>query len=216
MRLERNKQLTVGVVEGMVELTPRNDMSAATDLHAGQQATLIPFTTISIGILDAGVSSLLSPGQPAKSPKPRVVRRKRVASRPSKRPSPVAKVAPEPEQEAAVAPAPQPEIQTARPADSVHDWMPDLGQEGGWILDSLREEMERGRFEDALRKLNNYLSDPESPNRPEALFLKAVCLERLMRFGDAGRVYRDYLRQWPDGARASEARKGSLRTRKKK
>ena len=86
-------------------------------------------------------------------------------------------------------------------------------QDTGWIFDDLRADIARGRWDTVLHRLENYLADPESPNRGEAVFLKAVCLEKLERLKEAHQTYRDYLLKWPAGKRAPEAKHGLMRTR---
>ena len=89
-----------------------------------------------------------------------------------------------------------------------------LHQDTRWIFDELRIKMAEGRCDQVLRYLDDYLADPESPNREEAVFLRGVCLEKLGRIGEAHRVYRRYLTRWPAGRRAREAKHGLVRTRK--
>lgn len=81
-----------------------------------------------------------------------------------------------------------------------------LHEDTAWIFDQFRADMKAGRYADVLRKLDNYLSDPDSPRRDEATFLKAVCLEKLDRKPQALRNYRSYLERWPTGKRAPDSR----------
>jgi hypothetical protein len=87
-------------------------------------------------------------------------------------------------------------------------------QDTDWIFDDLRADIARGEWGLVLHRLENYLADPESPNRSEAIFLKGVCLEKLGRLKEAHRAYRDYLIKWPAGNRAEKAKHGLMRTRK--
>jgi hypothetical protein len=99
-------------------------------------------------------------------------------------------------------------------ADTLAALVDNMYQDTDWIFDDLRADIARGEWETVLHRLENYLLDPESPNRAEAIFLKAVCLEKLGRLKEAHRAYRDYLIKWPAGNRAQKAKHGLMRTRK--
>jgi hypothetical protein len=106
---------------------------------------------------------------------------------------------------------PEPKESTA---DTLAALVDNMYQDTDWIFDDLRADIARGEWEVVLHRLENYLSDPESPNRSEAIFLKAVCLEKLGRLKEAHQSYRDYLIKWPAGNRAEKAKHGLMRTRK--
>jgi len=112
---------------------------------------------------------------------------------------------------------PPPKETKAEPKESAPDTLASLVdnmyKDTGWIFDDLRADIDRGRWDTVLHRLENYLADPESPSRNEAIFLKAVCLEKLTRLKEAHQTYRDYLIKWPAGNRAKEAKYGLIRTR---
>ena len=99
-------------------------------------------------------------------------------------------------------------------ADTLAALVDNMYQDTDWIFDDLRADIKSGEWETVLHRLENYLLDPESPNRAEAVFLKGVCLEKLGRLKEAHQAYRDYLIKWPAGNRAKKARHGLMRTRK--
>jgi hypothetical protein len=99
-------------------------------------------------------------------------------------------------------------------ADTLAALVDNMYQDTDWIFDDLRADIDRGNWEVVLHRLENYLSDPESPNRAEAIFLRAVCLEKLGRLKEAHQGYRTYLEKWPAGNRAKKAKHGLIRTRK--
>jgi tetratricopeptide (TPR) repeat protein len=88
-----------------------------------------------------------------------------------------------------------------------------LHQDTNWIFDDLRGLMAAGRCDRVVHQLTNYLGDPDSPRRDEATFLRAVCYEKLGRRTEAIQAYRQYLRSWPAGARATDARQAMRRIR---
>jgi hypothetical protein len=90
-----------------------------------------------------------------------------------------------------------------------------IHRDTGWLFDELRLELEAGRTRRALRLLDNYLADPLSPHRDEAVFLRARCLEQLQRLLPAARAYRRYLDRWPTGKRAPAARQALRRLRRR-
>ena len=122
-----------------------------------------------------------------------------------------------PPEEAKVEPAPEPEPEP-EPKETAQDTLAalvdNMYQDTNWIFDDLRADIARGEWETVLHRLENYLLDPESPNRAEAIFLKGVCLEKLGQLKQAHRAYRDYLVKWPAGNRAEKAKHGLIRTRK--
>lgn len=111
------------------------------------------------------------------------------------------------------APQTEPEPKESAP-DTLAALVDNMYQDTDWIFDDLRADIARGEWDVVLHRLENYLSDPESPNRSEAIFLKAVCLEKLGRAKEAHQTYRDYLIKWPAGNRAEKAKHGLMRTRK--
>ncbi len=191
--------LSVGVEKGAVELAPIDSRFEAIIIRAGQQASLEPTGgPIRTGKLDlsrmgGSLGELMAPLRPGKpavrsaSPKPRPKSPKREEPRPD-RPGPAGD-------------------------DSLEALVARIHQDTGWIFDDFRSDMAKGRFESVLRKLENYLADPDSPGRDEATFMQAVCCEKLGRRREAIRNYRKYLMTWPTGKRASDARTGMRRIR---
>jgi tetratricopeptide (TPR) repeat protein len=106
-----------------------------------------------------------------------------------------------------------PPVPAVATTESLEELVARLYEDTRWIFDELRAIMRRGEWERALDLLDNYLSDPDSPERGEAVFLKGICLEELGRFREAYQLYLRYLQEWPQGRRASDARQGWLRTR---
>jgi hypothetical protein len=116
----------------------------------------------------------------------------------------------------APAPAPLPAPAPPKPGkiESVEAMVESLYRDTRWIFDDLRGQMVRGEWEKVLRHIDNYLADPESPNRGEALLLKGACLEKLGRFPEARMAYRQYLRDYPEGPWTRRALQGVARTRR--
>jgi len=129
-------------------------------------------------------------------------------------PKPVPVKEEQPPEEVKVEPEPEPEPEPKESApDTLAALVDNMYRDTDWIFDDLRADIESGEWELVLHRLENYLSDPESPNRAEAVFLKAVCLEKLGRLKEARQTYRDYLIKWPAGSRAKKAKHGFMRTR---
>jgi ferric-dicitrate binding protein FerR (iron transport regulator) len=115
-------------------------------------------------------------------------------------------------------PPEEPPVKETKPKESTADTLAalvdNMYKDTDWIFDDLRADIDRGNWEVVLHRLENYLLDPESPNRAEAIFLRAVCLEKLGRLKEAHQGYRTYLEKWPAGNRAKKAKHGLMRTRK--
>ncbi|HOX44959.1 MAG TPA: FecR domain-containing protein [Myxococcota bacterium] len=215
VRIEGPGGVWVGVAEGAVEITPRSPGARPLLVQAGQAARL-DRQGLALGPLaerraelDRLLASLeqAQPGAPAaprapRGPKPPAPPRRPLGELDAPPPPP-----PIPGEPGAAAPAPPPP-----PAgDGLQALVESLYQDTAWIFDELRDDMARGRFDRVLARIENYLADPDSPNRAEALFLKAVCLEKLGRTREARALYQDYLIRWPDGRRAGDAERGYLR-----
>lgn len=188
------KKLMVGVHQGAVDVN-------GTAVRAGKQITLEKKkAAVRLAVLGRKMRRLMQPFLPEETPVP-----------PPKEPPPAVKEKPEPPKE------PHPKETRAEPKQTAPDTLAalvdNMYQDTNWIFDDLRADIDRGRWDVVLHHLENYLADPESPNRQEAVFLKAVCLEKLKRPREAQQTYRDYLIKWPAGNRAREAKYGLVRTR---
>lgn len=226
VHLDRENTLTVGVLEGAVELTPRADPAAARTVRAGSQATLTASSPVRLGRLDLAARLRLfaggaagtddHPGQgsgntgaaqtedAAEGAAGRDVAGQGTMGDGTARRTGTAEAAGE-------GSADTPQAAAAGSGDAVADWAQGVGGHSSLFFDAFRAEMRAGRFEDALRKIENYLSDPESPDRPEAVYLRVVCLEQLGRRREAARACRGYLERWPGGSRVAEVRAALLR-----
>ena len=230
VHLARDGTLTVGVLEGVVELAPRTDPADARTVRAGSKATLAAASPVRIGRLDLaarlrlfagahgnasgkvahagsgktgdGDSAGLAPGSGPGAA---------AGYDPADREDPGAFTGRGGREREGTAEAGGVGTMQAAGDDAVADWARGLSGHSSLFFDAFRTDMRKGRFEDALRKIENYLSDPESPDRQEAVYLRAVCLDRLGRRSEAARVCRDYLERWPRGPRAARLHAALLR-----
>ncbi|MBN2498299.1 MAG: FecR domain-containing protein [Deltaproteobacteria bacterium] len=205
--LAADGRMNLEVDRGIVELKPREPGPEPLLVHAGQQA--------SFARGDERIQSRAAAGKPPAAPPPRK-RRPESAARPGDRPAagqPAARTEPG---SPSAPPAPdEAAAQPGRPgADTVEALVAQLYQDSGWIFDEIRAAMERGDHGAALRMLDNFLGDPDSPDKDRAMLLKAACLERTGRSREAQRIYREYLSRWPAGRLAPQAKQGYLRTRR--
>ena len=81
------------------------------------------------------------------------------------------------------------------------------GISDGWVLDAIKKELRAEKWETALRKLNNYLEDPASPEQAQATYLKAVCLHKLGRQKQAQQMVQRLMQRWPDSKYTQTAQK---------
>jgi hypothetical protein len=211
LSLKDKKLLLVGVREGVVQVKPKEEQSPAVNVRANRQVALAPGSTSRPKKLGPELRKLMNRLSPEKpTPKAREITRLVPVKPEEKKPVPEAE-APRPA---------EPAVEEKKPdkkkvkVDSVEALVESLYKDTRWIFDDLRSQMDQGNWETALNRLNNYLADPESPNRDDALMLKGACLEKLGRFKEAHQIYRHYLLNWPAGPRAREARHGLLRTRR--
>ncbi len=191
----------VRVQEGVVAVTPTRDGAEPTLLRAREKGLVSPDGSVERSAQAASdePDEEKAPTQPVK------VAKVQPRAEPTKRPEPPLPAKPP------VAKPSKPEYpEAARPAshapESLEALVARLHEDTAWIFDQFRTDMKAGRYADVLRKLDNYLSDPDSPRRDEATFLKAVCLEKLDRRSEALRTYRAYLERWPTGKRAADCR----------
>ena len=89
------------------------------------------------------------------------------------------------------------------PIRKTHSLSEMLSENTNWIFDGIKSDIRARKFDDALRKLNNYLDDPTAPHADEALFLKGLCLEQMGNKTEAVRVFVNYLQRWPGGKRSA-------------
>jgi ferric-dicitrate binding protein FerR (iron transport regulator) len=200
--------LVVGVARGQVELDRSAHGKTGVPVTAGRQVTLSQTgDLLRSEKLGRGMRSIMQSMLPGIDPK-----------KDSTGPTAVLDSAPQPakdesrSQDSSVS---RPEHENDGPDknDSVAAMVEDLYRDTRWIFDKLREEMDKGRYETVLNRLENYIADPDAPDRSEAVFLKAECLEKMGRIGKAHATYRHYLTLWPAGERAREALAGQIRTR---
>jgi ferric-dicitrate binding protein FerR (iron transport regulator) len=213
VRIEGPGGLWVGVEKGAVELRPRAAGVGPVLLEAGRAARLRGGPA-EVGRLDpagraelqALLAAMPAPGTEGGPPSAGRTR----FSPPSPPPAPPPRP-PEP------APWPAPAGRPGEPpgGDSLRSLVEALYRDTAWIFDDLRADMEQGHYERVLRRIELYLADPDSPDRAEAVFLRAVCLESLGRPGEARAVYQEYTVRWPTGRRAAEAIRGYLRSSRK-
>lgn len=217
VRLDGPDSLVVTVSEGIVAVSPNDAAHPAVDVRAGQQTRLERGQPVRVETPDDQARDLLgmAPAKPAvrreaKAPAPKP--QPKVASR---KPEPAPRAAPEPKPVSAPAPVPAtpPEPVPAGPGLDATELTVVLSKNANWVFDGIRRDMRRGKYADALRKLNNYLGDPLAPDADEAVYLSALCLEQLGRIDAAQRTYRIYLERWPDGKRTTAAELGKLRTK---
>jgi ferric-dicitrate binding protein FerR (iron transport regulator) len=212
VRLLPNGTLTVGVEKGSVRVGPKAAQPESVLLKADQQARMAPGKDIKISRLGHRLRNLMSPLRPAQAPKT------------------IAKLTPDPTEIPPVPKQPTPKrpqpkkLEDVKPIadrirerkDTLEELVARLYQDTAWIFDDLRAELARGKCETVLRKLENYLSDPDSPGRDEATFLKAVCLEQLGKKRAAMQAYQHYRMNWPSGKRAADCRSSMRRIRRGK
>jgi TolA-binding protein len=208
--LEEKKLLLVGVRAGEVQVKPEEAKSPAVNVKADRQVALTSGSSSHPKKLGPKLRKLMNRLTP-ETPPPKAKKQARLE------PVKPAEKKPVPAEEA---PKPAKPVKEKKPAekktkvDSVEALVESLYKDTRWIFDDLRSQMDQGNWETALNRLNNYLADPESPNRDDALMLKGACLEKLGRFKEAHQIYHHYLLNWPAGPRAREARHGLLRTRR--
>jgi hypothetical protein len=208
---EADHGLQVGVLEGTVEVV-RLDGSAPPELvRAGRQLRMpLDGATVSTP-LEASWRRWLQELSPPAAPKPARID-------PPSGPSAQANALPprfDPAPEAPPKPRLPSELLPGKPPSQVETleaMVERIIQDTQWIFDDLREEIRRGNCEIVLQRLDNYLADPESPNRPEAVLLRGACLEQLRRWPEARESYRLYLRRWPTGRHVREVEMGLIRT----
>jgi ferric-dicitrate binding protein FerR (iron transport regulator) len=196
----REQQLVVGVFKGAVKVTRSDLPEAGFEVRDGEQISLAKkkaaVRLTALGKKMRGLMQPFLPGTPpapAKDTPPAVEEKK---PKPQEPPGQETKT--EPREEA---------------PDTIVSLVEHMYKDTRWIFDDLRADIARGRWNVVLHRLENYLADPESPSRDEAILLKAVCLEKLNRLKEAYQTYRHYLLKWPAGSRAQEAKYGLIRTR---
>ena len=188
------KKLMVGVHQGAVDV---NGFA----VRAGRQLTLEKKKAkVRLAALGKKMRGLMQPFLPETPPAPAKDTPPAVEEeQPKPQEPPEKEVKAEPKKEA---------------PDTLASLVENMYKDTSWIFDDLRADIARGEWEVVLHRLENYLADPESPSRDEAIFLKAVCLEKLGRIKEAHQAYRNYLIKWPAGNRANKAKHGLIRTRK--
>ena len=193
------QKLMVGVHQGAVKVARRDLPGDSYDVRDQGQITLVgKREAVRQAALGKKMRGLMQPFLPQTPPAP--------VKEP---PVPVEEPPPPPDE-------PKPEEKTEpkeEAPDTLAALVDNMYKDTGWIFDDLRADIARGHWDVVLHRLENYLADPESPSRDEAIFLKAVCLEKLNRLKEAHQTYRDYLLKWPAGTRAKKAKYGLIRTR---
>jgi ferric-dicitrate binding protein FerR (iron transport regulator) len=203
------QRLTVGVASGRVELDRSLHSKPVLPVYAGHQMTLsFNGEQLRSDKLGRGMRKLMSPLLPRQGKPDGKSDDQRVSHAiPSGTPE-------SPSRPQSIA---RPEAQDSKTGqgknDSVATLVDGVYRDTRWIFDQLREEMEKGHYERVLNRLNNYIADPEAPERSEAVFLKAECLEKMNHTHQAHQAYREYQIRWPAGAHAKEALLGQIRTR---
>jgi hypothetical protein len=207
-RLVSPKKLIVGVNQGTVRVFRKDRPDVSVDVKAGGQATLLKNKDrINIASLSPKMRKVMQPLLPEAKPAPPK----------SETPVDPTKSQPPPDVQKTVQEEPAKKEADTKPEQDTPETIAALVErmykDTRWIFDDLRTDIARGQWDVVLHRLENYLADPESPSRDEAVFLKAVCLEKLHRLKEAHQTYRDYLLKWPAGKRAREAKHGLIRTR---
>ncbi|MBW1872318.1 MAG: FecR domain-containing protein [Deltaproteobacteria bacterium] len=212
VRLMKSGVLVAGVAKGKIRMNRPACKKPPIPVQAGQQVIISKTgELLRTEALGKGMRQLMQPMLPDSSRamlKTRPANGSRVVAKPDQKPVPDKPAGPaEPSGPIAVEP------DKKLPSDSVAKIVDEVYQDTEWIFNELRNEIQRGNYKRALNRLNNYIADPESPDRSEAVYLKAVCLEKMGETRDAFLTFRKYLTKWPAGKRANKALAGQIRNR---
>jgi ferric-dicitrate binding protein FerR (iron transport regulator) len=212
VRLMKSGVLVAGVAKGKIRMNRPASKKPPVPVQAGQQVIISKsgelLRTESLG---KGMRKLMQPMLPETG-------RTAIKTRPANGSPVIAKSDEKPVPDKPSGPAEPSEPKAVKPdkklpGDSVAKMVNEVYQDTEWIFNELRAEIQRGNYKRALNRLENYIADPESPNRSEAVYLKAVCFEKMGKTRDAFKTFRYYLTKWPAGKRANQALAGQIRNR---
>ncbi|MGD0919156.1 MAG: tetratricopeptide repeat protein, partial [Thermodesulfobacteriota bacterium] len=92
---------------------------------------------------------------------------------------------------------------------SVISWGEEKALNPGAIYDSALESFNQGKYEEAYAKFSELVySSPSSKLVPYSQFMIGQCHLKMRRYEEALRQFELYLKNYPDGDRASEAENG--------
>jgi TolA-binding protein len=203
VQVEAGGGVAFGVLEGEVEVAALSGTWPPRLIPADFEIHVRPEAAGAVQPLSRALAALLRPSsQPPPGTTPA-----RLARLESPRP---ADVSPETGTTPEARPAPPPTTTTIA-HEGLEALVERIYRDTHWIFDDARAAMERGEFEAVASRLENYIQDPESPGRDEAVFLRAACLEKLGRLREAREHYRRYLWDWPQGRWVRDAQQGLVR-----